>query len=130
MTQGLKYLIQGDDIMQQDDFLVLCYHGSRQIVEHPDLLYSRNDIDFGVGFYMTSDETMAKKWACNKHSSYLNVYQLDISNLNIYNFDADQEWLEYCVANRFQEKPDFDESKYESSFTASAALTISSFSKL
>lgn len=37
------------------------YHGSTQIVASPDLLHSRNKIDFGKGLYTTEDKFMAKK---------------------------------------------------------------------
>ena len=30
------------------------YHASPLIVEHPDICHSRNNLDFGRGFYTTS----------------------------------------------------------------------------
>lgn len=76
------------------------HHGSNAIVMKPDLSRSREDIDFGVGFYLTKDVTMAKKWASTKAVSILNTYRLNIENLNIYTFKLDREWLEYVRACR------------------------------
>ena len=71
------------------------YHGSNQIVKTPDLRLSREDIDFGVGFYLTTDINMAKKWSVSRATSVLNTYSLDIKNLQIYTFQLNAEWLEY-----------------------------------
>ena len=38
------------------------YHGSNVEVKRGDFSKSREDIDFGIGFYLTEDERMAKKW--------------------------------------------------------------------
>lgn len=76
------------------------YHGSNCIVERGDLSKSRENIDFGQGFYLTEDKMMAKKWASSRVRSIVNEYILDIKNLNIYFFSLDKEWLEYVRANR------------------------------
>lgn len=41
------------------------YHGSHLEVSKPDLLHSRNNVDFGKGFYVTSIYEQAVKW-CEK----------------------------------------------------------------
>lgn len=76
------------------------YHGSRLEVQQPKITFSREDIDFGAGFYLTEDEDMAKKWACNKKHSVVNVYDVDIAYLSKYYFNLDLEWLKYIGANR------------------------------
>lgn len=109
------FYVKGKDVIMQryDGLSIPCFHGSRKTIAHPDLSYSRNDVDFGIGFYMTSDETMAKKWACNKNSSFLNTYALKLEGLKIHTFEPDEEWLEYCAANRYQENSLFDDSDYD-----------------
>ena len=79
------------------------YHGSNVEVKKGDFSKSREDIDFGVGFYLTEDERMAKKWACNKVTSVLNRYSINLEGLNTYKFNLDEEWLLYIKANRLQE---------------------------
>lgn len=76
------------------------YHGSNAIVKKPDLSLSREDIDFGIGFYLTTDINMAKKWASSKAKSIVNTYSICTDNLNIYTFSLDKEWLEYIRACR------------------------------
>ncbi len=39
------------------------YHGSTEIVEHPETDKGRNNLDFGKGFYMTDIEQQAIDWA-------------------------------------------------------------------
>lgn len=41
--------------------------------ENPDLDNSREDVDFGVGFYTTQNKEMAKKWASSKRKSTINT---------------------------------------------------------
>lgn len=97
----------------KEHFCINVYHGSRSQVVYPDISLSRDDIDFGAGFYLTRDENMAKKWACNKQTSFVNKYSLIFDDLKIYHFKADEEWLEYVVANRYLEKSTFDDRKYD-----------------
>ncbi len=78
----------------------MLYHGSNAVISNPDLSKSREDIDFGIGFYLTKDKTMASKWAATKAVSILNTYRLNLDNLNIYTFNLDEEWLEYVRACR------------------------------
>ena len=42
---------------------MILYHGSNVAVEHPDLNHSKTNLDFGTGFYTTSDLDQAKRWA-------------------------------------------------------------------
>ncbi len=45
---------------------MLLYHGSTCCIEKPDVLHSRGNLDFGRGFYLTSVEAQAKRWAARK----------------------------------------------------------------
>lgn len=80
------------------------YHGSYMEIIEPDLKHSRSDIDFGKGFYLTQDNYLANKWACkyrqNEHRSFTSWYTFDYSNLNVYEFSLDIEWLDYVSSNR------------------------------
>ena len=79
------------------------YHGSNVEVKRGDFSKSREDIDFGIGFYLTEDERMAKKWACSRAKSILNCYTINLANLSTYQFGLDEEWLLYIKANRIRE---------------------------
>lgn len=96
------------------------YHGSNQIVIRPNLLSGRKFLDFGGGFYATSDFSQAASWAVSKTSRIksgrptVNVYELDdfaLANLKVLKFDEpNKEWLEFVVANRkgLIPRPDYD----------------------
>ena len=94
---------------------MIVYHGSSAEVRVPDLSKSREDIDFGRGFYLTEDETMAKKWACNKRHSVLNCYSLEMEGLQVKILKANDEWFDYCIYHRLEkqtQKP-FDDSLFD-----------------
>ena len=76
------------------------YHGCATELKTPEVARSREDIDFGVGFYTTQDPLMAKKWASNKARSFVNTYDLDLSGLRVKQLKLDMEWLDYVVSNR------------------------------
>ena len=96
---------------------MLVYHGSSVEVIHPDITRSRLDIDFGSGFYTTQDIHMAKKWACNRNESILNIYELKLEDFEVKTYGVDEEWLYYVMENRtgrtgLFEMP-FDDGKYD-----------------
>ena len=95
---------------------MILYHGSHSKISRPDISYSRNDIDFGVGIYFTEDRKMATKWATKYNTSWLNTYNVDIdvNNDKIYVFIPNEEWLNYVAYNRgYTDKCSFDDSKYD-----------------
>lgn len=42
---------------------MIVYHGSSIEVAKPDIYHSRDNVDFGKGFYITSIKEQAAKWA-------------------------------------------------------------------
>lgn len=45
---------------------MMVYRGTTEIIEKPDVAHSKKYLDFGKGFYLTSFESQAKKWAIRK----------------------------------------------------------------
>lgn len=86
------------------------YHGSNVAVEYPKLLVSDRRLDFGTGFYLTSDFVQAMRWAeltslrRGQGTPQVSCYDLDeelFANLDVLRFEnASLEWLEYVGANR------------------------------
>ena len=65
------------------DKLIL-YHGSREIVEKPDLLKSKPYNDYGRGFYCTENIELAREWACmEKNDGFVNKYELSSSAMKV-----------------------------------------------
>lgn len=44
---------------------MILYHGSYLVIDKPDLLHTRSNVDFGPGFYTTPIRDQAVKW-CGK----------------------------------------------------------------
>lgn len=86
------------------------YHGSNVSVEKPKIITPNRALDFGAGFYVTSSEDQAIKWAklqANRRSfgvPTVSMYEFDmniLNKLNVKTFDsADEEWLAFVVSNR------------------------------
>ncbi len=93
------------------------YHASTYIIESPDVYHSRDLLDFGKGFYLTSLVEQAKKYAqrflFQGERAYLNQYVLD-ENLNNQYLVKDfvgynEEWLDFvslCRLGKQTEKFD------------------------
>lgn len=97
---------------------ILYYHGTGTIVQKPDLKRSRKHVDFGRGFYLTTDLDLAAKWACRKkEGSVVNQYNLNFNGLKVKNLNLDKEWLHYVAGNRTGHPQDyelfFDDKEYD-----------------
>lgn len=79
---------------------VKMYHGSNCEVKNPALSYGREDADFGIGFYVTADVEMAEKWAARRSNPIINVYTVDLDDLNGLEFGLNKGWLDFVVQNR------------------------------
>lgn len=91
---------------------MILYHGSNVEVKRPRLLAAQRPLDFGPGFYVTSDTGQATKWAertariRKSGSSIVTVYEVaesSLAEMKILSFDsANKEWLRLVAANRRQ----------------------------
>ena len=87
---------------------MILYHGSDQVVEHPDIWHSQQFLDFGRGFYTTSVKMQAVKWSRRKatlshrQSGIVNVYEFAIKpGFKVLNFGNDLEkWMKFVCACR------------------------------
>ena len=86
------------------------YHGSNIEVKEPHLLNTQRALDFGRGFYTTSDFEQAKKWAKRtakireSGKPCVSCYELDeekLEKLKVLRFaEPNLEWLDYVSNNR------------------------------
>ena len=89
---------------------MVVYHGSKIEVKDPKIIKSKRLLDFGTGFYLTSDYEQAKKWAVRTTArreegvptiSVFNIEKCQIEKLEYLIFDsANKEWLKYISWNR------------------------------
>ena len=96
---------------------MILYHGSRFVVEKPDLLHSRLKVDFGRGFYTTPILEQAGNWARKfikkGKDAYVSKYAFDedsFNRLKVKRFDSySEEWLDFVFACRSgTDSSDFD----------------------
>ncbi|MBR4221484.1 MAG: DUF3990 domain-containing protein [Victivallales bacterium] len=89
---------------------MILYHGSNIAVKTVELKLSRHLLDFGSGFYMTSDYDQAAKWAIIKTKrletgcacvSVFDVSEVVWKTLKIQMFTSpNYDWLRFVNANR------------------------------
>ena len=89
------------------------YHGSIEVIEHPKILDQQRLLDFGKGFYTTTNIEQAERWAAIKQKrlvkttkAFVTTFELDelllksdTLSLKIFK-QADEEWLDFIIHNR------------------------------
>lgn len=85
--------------------LITIYHGSQQLVEVPTFGKGRKNNDFGLGFYCTESNDLAKEWAVSSlRDGFSNRYTLDTEYLNILNLNSPSytilNWMAVLVEHR------------------------------
>lgn len=89
---------------------MLLYHGSYISVQEPKILEPNRLLDFGPGFYTTTNKKQAENFAAKvakrqeKTKGVLNIYEFDDSDLGdikILKFDSPNgDWLDFVSSNR------------------------------
>lgn len=92
------------------------YHSSNTSVERPDTIHSRDYLDFGKGFYLTSLPDQAVKYAQRfirrNQKAWINSYEFiyDPTKWKVLQFEAyDKAWLDFVSKCRAgEDDTDFD----------------------
>jgi hypothetical protein len=89
---------------------MLLYHGTNIRFETPKIIQPNRALDFGVGFYTTTDISQAQSWAnvvvrrSGNGIPLLNIYEFDekhISQFNVKHFETtNREWLDFVCEHR------------------------------
>lgn len=90
---------------------MILYHGSNVTVEKLVLVKQNRFLDFGFGFYTTTNKEQAKDFAVKvtdkrkNGTATLNIYEVDetkaIAECNVLSFDEpDEAWLDFVAQNR------------------------------
>ena len=81
----------------------ILYHGSKEVVELPEIRIARYNKDFYFGFYCTRIEAQASRWATRfTGEGYINRYNYEPdASLNMLSFpEMTEEWLDFVMSNR------------------------------
>ena len=84
---------------------ITLYHGSQQVIEQPVFGQGKKNNDFGLGFYCTASDDLAKEWAVSSlRNGFSNRYTLDTEYLNILNLNSPDytilNWIAVLVEHR------------------------------
>lgn len=90
---------------------MIVYHGSDVVVKKPILLKPKHTLDFGAGFYTTTNKKQAVNFAKkvmlrnSSKTKVVSIYEIDFDKLkrtlDVLKFDGpDAEWLDFVFANR------------------------------
>ncbi len=87
------------------DKQIIIYHGSEKIIEQPVFGKGKINNDFGLGFYCTTSEALAKEWAVSSlRDGFSNRYTLDTEYLNVLNLNSSAytilNWIAVLVEHR------------------------------
>ncbi len=107
---ALSFGEDGESLCRGGKNMVL-YHGSKETIEKPRIIISRNNKDFYYGFYCTLFEQQAVRWAKRfGGSGFLNMYEYSPNDfLKIKQFpDMSEEWLDFIVSCRLDNPHDYD----------------------
>ena len=92
------------------------YHSSTQTVEHPDIQHSRDYLDFGKGFYLTSIYDQAvrygQRFIRRNRPAWLNTYEFSdsVEGWKVLHFESyDKAWLDFVSKCRAgEDDTDYD----------------------
>lgn len=84
---------------------MILYHGSPKAIETPLYGYGSKENDYGLGFYCTQSNELAKEWACpTVQSGFSNKYELDMDGLRVLHLNSDGyhilNWIAILLQNR------------------------------
>ncbi len=85
------------------------YHGSPRIIEVPQYGFGSKMNDYGLGFYCTQSNELAKEWACpTMQSGFSNQYELNMDGLSVLHLNSDGyhilNWIAILLQNRIFSK--------------------------
>ena len=81
------------------------YHGSKLIIKRPVYGKGNPENDYGLGFYCTREQELAKEWACaEEDDGFANRYLLETDGLSCLHLNSDGyhilNWLAILLENR------------------------------
>lgn len=84
---------------------MIIYHGSENIIKKPLFGFGNPKNDYGLGFYCTESNELAKEWACQKNKDgFANSYELNTDSLSILDLSGScfsiLHWLTILMQNR------------------------------
>ena len=81
------------------------YHGSEKIIDNPFFGGSKDNNDYGNGFYCSENADLAREWSVNENrDGFLNHYELNEEGLSVLRLNGGEytilHWLAILLENR------------------------------
>ena len=81
------------------------FHGSQSVIKVPQYGLGKVGNDFGLGFYCSESEDLAKEWSVQPNSDgFANAYELDMTGLNVLRLNTPEftvlNWMAILVSHR------------------------------
>ena len=88
---------------------MILYHGSPKTVEIPHYGFGSKENEYGLGFYCTQSNDLAKEWACpTVQSGFSNKYELNMDRLRVLHLNSNGyhilNWIAILLQNRIFSK--------------------------
>lgn len=88
---------------------MILYHGSPKMMEVPQYGFGSKENDYGLGFYCTQSNDLAKEWACpTVQRGFSNKYELDMDGLRVLYLNGEGyhilNWIAILLQNRIFSK--------------------------
>lgn len=85
--------------------IITLFHGSEKVIEAPSFGEGKRNNDFGLGFYCTETENLAREWAVSSlRDGFCNRYTLDTEYMKILNLNSPDytilNWIAVLVEHR------------------------------
>ena len=85
--------------------IITLFHGSEKVIDAPSFGEGKRNNDFGLGFYCTETENLAKEWAVSSlRDGFCNRYTLDTEYMKILNLNSPDytilNWIAVLVEHR------------------------------
>lgn len=90
---------------------IVLYHGSKEIIRHPEIRTAKYNKDYYYGFYCTQFFEQAKRWVVRftGHGMINEYVYVETDTLNMLCFDEmTEEWLDFIVACRLGTSHEYD----------------------
>ena len=81
------------------------FHGSVDQIKSPKFGFGKRNNDYGLGFYCTESEELAREWAVARdHDGWANRYEIDEEGLSVLDLNSSEycilHWLAVLLENR------------------------------
>lgn len=92
-SKGYRINIVKEQLLKEDSKNIILFHGSRNGLNIVDTNGSRNNCDFGNGFYLGENYSNALAFVHESNNSSIYSFEINIDDLKVYKFECSLDWM-------------------------------------